>query len=266
LVCNMASYRICTLFSGSKGNCTYIETPQARILIDMGKNCRAVCTALQSIGVDPDALDAVFITHEHRDHIDALSVFCKHHPLPIHVQAASAARILQSAAHTESLLHVYPDAAACCVRVGDLSVQAFRTPHDSRASVGYRMTLHAEQPIHIGYATDIGCVTPEILENLLGCESVVLESNHDPDMLMDGPYPYDLKLRIRGKKGHLSNEECAGVAAQLYAGGTKNILLAHLSEQNNTPRLAFHETFCAIADKEFNLRVADPEHVSWLLP
>lgn len=262
----MASYRICTLFSGSKGNCTYIETPGAKLLIDMGKNCRAVCAALQQIGVSPDSLDAVFITHEHRDHVDALSVFCKHHPLPIHIQAASATRLLDTAPHLAELMHTYPDANACSVRVGDLQVQAFRTPHDSRASVGYRLTLDGDAPTAIAYATDLGYVTPEILESLMGCESVVLESNHDPDMLTDGPYPYDLKLRIRGKKGHLSNEECASLAARLYASGTKNILLAHLSEQNNTPRLAFHETFCAIADKDFNLRVADPVHVSWLLP
>lgn len=262
----MANYRICTLFSGSKGNCTYIETPGAKILIDMGKNCKAVSNALQSIGVDPGELDAVFITHEHRDHIDALSVFCKHHPLPIHIHKASAERLHSSASHLDHLLRIYPDAVACNVRIGDVTVQAFRTPHDSRASVGYRITLDGERPTAIAYATDIGYVTPEILENLLGCESVVLESNHDPDMLMDGPYPYDLKLRISSKKGHLSNEDCAAVAAQLYASGTKNILLAHLSEQNNTPRLAFHETFTAIADTEFNLRVADPTHVSWLLP
>ncbi len=262
----MANYRICTLFSGSKGNCTYIETPEAKILIDMGKNCKAVCAALAEIGVDPHALDAVFITHEHRDHIDALPVFCKKYPLPIHVQRASAERLIGCAPHIKKLVQPYPDAAACCVRVGDVTVQAFRTPHDSLASVGYRITLDGEQPTAIAYATDIGYVTHEIIENLMGCESVVLESNHDPDMLMDGPYPYDLKLRIRGKKGHLSNEDCATLAAQLYASGTKNILLAHLSEQNNTPRLAFHETFCAIADKDFNLRVADPVHVSWLLP
>ena len=163
-------------------------------------------------------------------------------------------------------MRVYPDAASCRVTIGDATVQAFKTPHDSLASVGYRITLEGEQPTAIAYATDIGYVTPEILENLLGCESVVLESNHDPDMLMDGPYPYDLKLRSRSNKGHLANEDCAALAAQLYASGTKNILLAHLSEQNNTPRLAFHETFCAIGDKDFNLRVADPVHVSWLLP
>ena len=262
----MTSYRICTLFSGSKGNCTYIETAQSKILIDMGKNCKAVCAALQDIGVDPSSLDAVFITHEHRDHVDALPVFCKKYPLPIHIQRASAERLIGAAPHLEDLIHTYPDAISCCVRIGDVTVQAFRTPHDSRASVGYRLTMDGDSPITIAYATDIGYITPEITQNLMGCESVVLESNHDPDMLMDGPYPYDLKLRIRGKKGHLSNEECATLAAQLYASGTKNILLAHLSEQNNTPRLAFHETFCAIADKQFNLRVADPVHVSWLLP
>lgn len=262
----MANYRICTLFSGSKGNCTYIETPEAKFLIDMGKNCRAVCHALSEIGVDPDALDAVFVTHEHRDHIDALAVFCKHHPLPIHIQEASVQKLLAAAPHLEELVHTYPDADACRVQIGDATVQAFRTPHDSRASVGYRITLDGETPTALAYATDIGYITPEILENLMGCESVVLESNHDPDMLMDGPYPYDLKLRIRGRKGHLSNEDCATVAAQLYASGTKNILLAHISEQNNTPRLAFHETFTAIADKEFNLRVADPTYVSWLVP
>ena len=163
----MASYRICTLFSGSKGNCTYIETPRAKILIDMGKNCKAVSAALAEIGVSPDALDAVFITHEHRDHVDALSVFCKHHPLPIHVQRASAERIYQNAPHLGELLHVYPDAASCQVQVGDMTVQAFRTPHDSRASVGYRITIDGEAPTTIAYATDIGHVTDEIMQNLL---------------------------------------------------------------------------------------------------
>jgi phosphoribosyl 1,2-cyclic phosphodiesterase len=150
--------------------------------------------------------------------------------------------------------------------VGEVTVKAFETPHDSRASVGYRFEFcDGDSTVCIGYATDIGHISPAIREGLTGCEAVVLESNHDVEMLMDGPYPYDLKLRIRGKRGHLSNRECADLAAELAGQGTTRFLLAHLSEENNHPDLAYDETFSALAGFDTTLRIASPNAVTMLV-
>ena len=217
-------YRFCTLYSGSGGNAAYLETAGARILIDAGKCTRTLVASLASIGVDPATLNAVLVTHEHRDHVAALEVFCKKYPIPVHMLYESALRYRDDP--PEALcrcLQLYRE-APFSLTVGDVMVTSFRTPHDSRASVGYRFTL--SDGTSLGYATDIGYITDTIREGLLGCESVVLESNHDVDMLMEGPYPYDLKLRIRSRRGHLSNRECADLCAELAASGTRHFLLA----------------------------------------
>ena len=139
------------------------------------------------------------------------------------------------------------------VEIGDMLIKSFPTPHDSEFSVGYTIQIGDKM---IGYATDIGCITSEIKDALTGCESVVLECNHDEEMLMNGPYPYDLKLRIKSNRGHLSNSACADFASDLCFVGTKNILLAHISEENNDPTLAYDTVWSAIADDAINLRVA----------
>lgn len=255
-------YRFCTLYSGSGGNAAYLETAGARILIDAGKCTRTLVASLASIGVDPATLDAVLVTHEHRDHVAALEVFCKKYPIPVHMLYESALRYRDDP--PEALcrcLQLYRE-APFSLTVGDVVVTSFRTPHDSRASVGYRFTL--SDGTSLGYATDIGYITDTIREGLLGCESVVLESNHDVDMLMEGPYPYDLKLRIRSRRGHLSNRECADLCAELAASGTRHFLLAHLSEENNYPDLAFDEANATLAGYPVTLRVASPQDVVML--
>ena len=260
------SYRLCTLYSGSKGNAAYLETPTARILIDAGKCTRTLLSSLKSIGVDADTLDAIFVTHEHNDHIASLEVLAKKHPIPVHILLKSALRYKDT--QPEALCKCFRlyEAAPFTVHVGDVTVTSFVTPHDSRASVGYRFEFpDGEQVVCVGYATDIGHISQPIREGLTGCESVVLESNHDVEMLMDGPYPYDLKLRIRGKRGHLSNRDCADFAAELAGQGTKNFLLAHLSEENNYPDLAHDETFSTLAGYETTLRVASPDAITMLV-
>ncbi len=262
----MFAYRYCTLYSGSTGNAAYLETPHARILIDAGKCTRTLLSSLRAIGVEPDTLDAIFVTHEHSDHVAALEVLAKKHPIPVHILYKSALRY--SAVPPEALcrcLQIHKE-APFTVTVGDVTVSAFETPHDSRASVGYRFAFPGESGmIHVGYATDIGYLSPILREALIGCEAVVLESNHDVDMLMDGPYPYDLKLRIRSRRGHLSNRECAELAAELAGQGTTWFLLAHLSEQNNHPDLAYDETNSALAGYPVTLRVASPDAVTMLV-
>ena len=261
----MPNYRFCTLYSGSTGNAAYLETPGARILIDAGKCTRTLLSSLKSIGVEADSLDAIFVTHEHTDHVAALEVLVKKHPIPVHILLKSALRYKDT--QPEALCRCFRlyEKAPFTVRVGDVTVTSFETPHDSRASVGYRFAFSdGASSVCVGYATDIGYVTEEIRWGLAGCESVVLESNHDVDMLMSGPYPYDLKLRIRGKRGHLSNRDCADLAAELAQQGSKHFLLAHLSEENNYPDLAYDETFSKLGVSAI-LRVAAPHEVTMLV-
>ena len=184
----MHSYRLCTLYSGSGGNAAYLETPTARILIDAGKCTRTLVASLKSIGVEPDSLDAIFITHDHNDHVAALEVLAKKHPVPVHILFKSALRYRDTQPEALCKCFAMKEKAPFTARVGDVTVTAFETPHDSRASVGYRFEFpDGERVVRVGYATDIGHVSAPIREGLAGCESVVLESNHDVDMLMDGP-------------------------------------------------------------------------------
>lgn len=252
----MSNYSITSLYSGSKGNSVLIESEGARILIDAGRSARALCSALESIGRKIDDIDAIFITHEHSDHISALEVLLKKHKIPVHAVNISAKKMLNKGLSVYEEL-IVTHSPLYSVKVGDMAVTSFDTPHDSDYSVGYRIEIGegAERKI-IGYATDIGYVTEAMENALIGCESVVLECNHDVEMLMHGPYPYDLKLRIKSNRGHLSNDNCALLASRLCANGTRNILLAHLSEDNNEPSLAFDTVFSAIGDDSVNLKVA----------
>ena len=257
----MSNYTITSLYSGSKGNSVLIESEKAKILIDAGKSARALCIALDTVGVSIDEIDAIFITHEHRDHISALEILLKYHKIPVHIVSASARKLLLKG------LSVYEDIICThtpifSLEIGDMRVTSFPTPHDSEFSVGYTIEIGDKR---IGYATDIGYITNEIRSALSGCESIVLECNHDEEMLMNGPYPYDLKLRIRSNRGHLSNSDCADFASELCFVGTKNILLAHLSEENNDPTLAFDTVWSAIADDKVNLKVAKQHEIVKLI-
>lgn len=263
----MQNCKICCLYSGSKGNCTFISAGGANILIDAGRSAKALCSALCSIGVDIDDIDAIFITHEHNDHVSALQVLSHKHKIPIHILLNSA--LVFNGLCDERLcdcLHMHRG-DGFEVEINGLKVKAFPTPHDSRAAVGYRFTFKGENGEDVSFAvsTDTGCVTDTMRENLLGCSAVVIESNHDLQMLEDGPYPYDLKQRIRSKRGHLSNSDCAALASELYENGTEHIMLAHLSEENNLPELAFNEVFTAIADESFDLKVARQDSPVWLI-
>jgi phosphoribosyl 1,2-cyclic phosphodiesterase len=258
------SVRIISLYSGSTGNAFLVQAEGTSVLIDAGKNAKKLCAALADAGVDPDEIGAIFLTHEHSDHISALPVFLKKHPIPVHVQRASAYKLANEPSVAPCLcLHppLYTE------QVGAMQVSSFPTPHDSRGSLGYRIEITRAdgQTLRVGYATDIGFVTSEIEEALTGCDAVILESNHDPEMLMTGPYPYDLKLRISSRRGHLSNADSAALAARLCAAGTRALMLAHLSQENNTPDLAYDECFGAVGDDGVRISVAQPDQITEVL-
>ncbi len=260
----MSGIRIISLYSGSSGNSFLISTPWGALLIDAGKSARRLCQAIEEAGVNVDDVKAIFVTHEHGDHVSALPVFLKSHPVPVHISADSAFKLSETpsvAPHLRLHIPTYE------VRMDHIHVRSFPTPHDSKSSVGYRIEITGEDGsvFTVGYATDIGYVTKEIQKGLTGCDAVILESNHDPEMLLTGPYPKDLKRRISSRRGHLSNPECAEFAARLCALGTKGLMLAHLSMENNEPTLAYDTCFCAVGDDRIPIVVAQPEQITELL-
>ncbi|MBR5538991.1 MAG: MBL fold metallo-hydrolase [Clostridia bacterium] len=244
----MENVSLVSLYSGSKGNSTYIRIGNDEILIDAGRSLRALSTALNSIGSDLARIKAIFITHEHSDHTSALEMLSKKHRIPIHITEVSAKKVLATTRYAAQNLVCHPPLYE--VEVGDIRIRSFPTPHDSDMSVGY--TILSPDGDKIGFATDIGHITNEIRENLLGSSAVVLESNHDAKMLRDGPYPAWLKTRINSPYGHLSNHDCAAFLPELAASGTKDVLLAHLSAENNSPAAAFECAKCACCE---NLRI-----------
>ena len=255
----MVDCRIVSLYSGSGGNSTYIRVADTAILIDAGKNAKRLCAALKNIGSDISEIRAIFITHDHADHISALEVLSKKNDIPIHMTERSAC-VFDGCATSPVCSHLVRHTPVFTERVGDITVTSFVTPHDSMMSVGYRIEFFdGEEKRAVGLATDIGYVTEDIKCGLRGCDAVVIESNHDEDMLRQGPYPDMLKRRILSRRGHLSNKDSAALSAYLASEGTRSFLLAHLSEENNEPSLALEETERYISDPCVNVEVADPD-------
>lgn len=260
----MQDYSFKVLYSGSTGNAALLSSGEVRVLIDAGRCARDLTASLVAAGASPAALRAIFLTHEHRDHTAALDVFLRHYPVPVHVPEPCVARLARdlSPAARECLC---PHPPLFCCRVGNLCFTSFDTPHDSAACVGYRIGIECKEATHtIGYATDVGYVSPSVEAGLTGCEAVVIECNHDEDMLWDGPYPAELKRRIAARYGHLSNAACAALAAKLAACGTRRLLLAHLSETNNLPELALGEVCAALAGTDVTVRAASPTDITEL--
>ena len=233
----MGSFQICTLASGSKGNCTYIRSGNTALIIDEGLTVKELKVRAATRGIDLSDVGAVLVTHEHADHIKGVEQFSRefgskvYMPLTCFETMRSRGEILSRYEHVDGFEAGFD--------IGDLRVQPFRVPHDARYTVGYRIS---DGKTDIAVATDLGFVSDNTLARLCGCKAVIVESNHDPLMLEKGRYPYPLKVRIASKNGHLSNADSAAIASQLVASGAERILLAHLSEDNNTPELAFQAT------------------------
>lgn len=251
--------RYCPLFSGSDGNCTYLGTASGGVLVDAGVSAKRITEALLQREIDPATLGGIFLTHEHTDHISGLKVFLKKYPMPVYATRGTLEAVLEKDALPAGATVYVMDGA---VTVGDLSVTAFATPHDSSESCGYRVVFPDERTAAI--ATDIGHLTDTVKNAVNGCDLVHIESNHDVRMLECGPYPFYLKERILSRVGHLSNESCASLLPALLENGTTRFILSHLSDENNTPLLAqvtaqtALKATGALENRDFLLGVAAP--------
>lgn len=248
---------ITTLFSGSSGNSTLIKSGGSAVLIDAGRNCKAVCTALNALDMCLDDLSAIFITHEHSDHISAVDVMMKRRRIPVHITALSAPELCRKPAAADcAVIH---NGLCYEVQIGELSIRSFPLPHDSAAHVGYIISDGSDA---VGVATDIGHITDEAIAALEGCRMAVIEANHDVEMLKRGTYPYYLKQRILSPVGHLSNENSGRLCTRLAESGTQRIMLAHLSRENNTPdaaRAAITGALDAAGFGSTEIKVASPD-------
>ena len=235
---------LCPLFSGSSGNCIYIACGRTHVLVDAGMSAARIEAHLREIGVDIRDIDAILVTHEHVDHVRGLGVLSRKYGLPIYANEGTWDGILLR----ESGIPLR------CVRtfytgedfyIGDLNVHPFAIPHDANEPVGYSFAC---QGLRCAVATDIGHINGTWLEAIAGSQALVLEANHDVEMVERGPYPKRLQQRILGRNGHLNNVDCAKVLLELVKRGAKAVSLAHLSADNNLPELAYNTVCEALCD------------------
>ena len=222
-----------TLASGSSGNALLLSYGDTHLLVDAGISCRRITASLRELGLTSMDLSAILVTHTHGDHISGLAVLLKHTACPIRALDRTCRELeYRLAGIGERLL---PLASCVSEQVGGCAVTAFPTSHDAPGSCGYRFDT---EDGGVGLLTDTGFVTGEAADILPGVDLAVLEANHDVECLRSGPYPYYLKQRILGAEGHLCNEDAARFAVTLAQAGTSELILAHLSKENNTPAMA----------------------------
>ena len=228
---------LCSIASGSSGNCIYVGSDKTSILVDAGISGKRIEQGLNSIERTTKDCDAILITHEHSDHVKGLGVLARKYHIPIYCTKGTMEELKQMSMLGKMPEGLYrPILAEETFSIGDLSILPFEISHDAAEPVGYRVS-HGEKSV--GIATDMGVYDEKIVENLQGLDALLLEANHDINLLQVGSYPYSLKMRILGEKGHLSNDASARLIEKVLHPGLQHILLGHLSKENNFPELAY---------------------------
>lgn len=228
--------KFCSLYSGSSGNSIFIASDNAKVLIDAGLAGKKIDDALKHIGEESSSIDGIFITHEHIDHIKGVGVLSRKYDIPIYANdntwAVMEKNIGKIKEHNIRIMD-----RRSSITINDLEIKSFNIPHDAIAPVGYTVSSAGK---NASVVTDFGVFTEEIRDNIIDSDIILLESNHDVNMLRMGPYPYKLKLRVLGENGHLSNEDCGSAIVSLLKNDKKKqIVLGHLSGTNNHPDLAY---------------------------
>ena len=262
--------RFTSIASGSSGNCTYIGSERTHILIDAGVSKKRIEEGLRELELGLSDLDAIFVTHEHVDHIAALHTILKKYDIPIYATRGTIEGIKFSDKKGEMLdSRFIPVESDKEVSIGDMILNPMTISHDANEPCGYRVFSQGKK---IAVATDLGCYTDYTVECLKGCDALLLEANHDIRMLQTGPYPYQLKRRILGDSGHLSNEKSGELLCRILHDNMKGVFLGHLSKENNLPELAFETVRVEIDmgenpyhSSDFNIMVANRSEISPVL-
>ncbi len=228
---------LCTIASGSSGNAALLSDGKTHILVDAGITYKRLTAGLSQFDLKPADISAVLITHEHSDHTKGIKTFCNRNDASVYLTEGTAAGLVRTIPNLHSYMNLF--SAGSSFEIGGIGVESFSTPHDAADSVGYVFNVGSKK---LAYVTDLGHVTTEIRQAVMGSECLFIESNHDLFSLVGGPYPEFLKRRILGKKGHLSNDDCADFALSAVQWGARKVTLCHLSDTNNTPELAGSQT------------------------
>ena len=241
----------CSLYSGSSGNSMFIASERAKILIDAGLPGKKIDAALQEINENPNDLNGIFITHEHSDHIKGVGVLSRKYDIPIYANADTWSAMEQSIGKIKEHNIKIIDKRSI-TEIEDMNIKAFNIPHDAASPMGYTVTDGLKS---VRVATDFGTFTKEIYDNIKESEVILLESNHDVNMLKFGPYPYPLKRRILSEIGHLSNEDCGSAIVELAKCGlNKQVILGHLSNTNNQPDLAYQTVLNVLTENGIKVK------------
>lgn len=251
---------VCVLASGSKGNSTYVSDGETAILVDAGLSGIEIQRRMEAAELDIQSLSAIVVSHEHSDHIRGVGVMARRYDLDVFATRGTAGAAARQMGRIERLHHFETGAPFA---IGDLAIHPFSTSHDARDPAGFTIAQNGQK---VGIATDLGIATGMVKQHLKDCGLLVLEANHDPTMLSEGPYPWPLKQRIKSRTGHLSNPDSRDLLGELKHDGLCHVVLAHLSEVNNTPEKALQAVATAMGmDDRTRLHVACQERCSDLL-
>jgi len=251
----------CVLASGSKGNCTYVANDRTAILIDMGLSARETVLRLNEACIAPDTIQAVLFSHDHTDHFRGIGVFCKKFPhVRLLANEGTASSIDREFPKTRLNWEIFETASA--FDIGALRVEAFSVPHDASDPVGF---VVGDGSSRLGIMTDFGQATPLVRNKLVTCDALILESNHDYDMLMASDRAWSLKARVAGRSGHLSNDDAADLLKNALPPRLRLLLLAHISQDCNTHQLArdtMRQTLASMRRPDVTLDVAHQNKIS----
>jgi phosphoribosyl 1,2-cyclic phosphodiesterase len=251
--------RVCLLASGSKGNSIYISNGKDTILIDAGLSGIEIERRMRARGLSPESIDALLVSHEHHDHIHGVGVLSRRFHFPGYLNPK---KFKKAASRLGKLTAVSSFECGCTFQIGSLTIHPFSTSHDAEDSAGFTIQHNTHK---IGMATDLGIATTMVKEHLKQCDLLILEANHDIQLLENGPYPWPLKQRVKSRVGHLSNETSKQLLMDVKHDGLSHVILAHLSQQNNTPWHALREVGLALHQSRAKLILADQTHGSEML-
>lgn len=259
--------RLCSIASGSSGNCTYVGSEATHLLVDVGISGKRTEAGLKELALTGADIDGILVTHEHSDHISGLGVFCRKYEIPIYATKGTIQAILHNGGKNAPDASFFREIQADKkIIIKDLTVSPMRISHDAAEPVAYRIGYEGKR---VAVCTDLGIYNDYTVECLKGLDAILLEANHDVNMLQVGPYPYYLKQRILGDRGHLSNENSGRLLNRVLHDGLKAIVLGHLSKDNNLPQLAYEAVRLEITlgegpyrAEDFRIQVANRSEIS----